>query len=158
VQNRVRYRFRSVRGVVVNFLVPTRVYARGSFCPVGAFVRSHQYICLSFLLPLSFCCSFSHRALRVPFPVSKARNTSNLLAAQIEIEQSAVKRKWGYWPVPLRPVIDFHFAATLHLTTSRASRTLLFLFAILSFSIRSSILWSTFYRVTFNCFGIFLWP
>lgn len=85
----------------------------------------HIDIWLSFLLPLSFRRSFSHHALRVPFPVSRARNTSNLLAAQIEIEQPPIKRKWGYWPVPLSLVIDFHFAAAPHFTR-RASRTLLF--------------------------------
>lgn len=88
--------------------------------PVGPFVR-HRYVAFSLPPPsLSLFLLFRHThtlslsflsALGVPFPVSRARNTPDLLAAQIKIEQPAIKCKWGYWPEPLRPVIDFHGAA-----------------------------------------------
>lgn len=105
-----------------------------------SFVR-HRYMAFSPfssfpLLSLVHSLSFLS-ALGVPFPVSRTRNTPDLLAAQIKIEQSTIKCKWGYWPKPLRPVIDFHGAAP-RFSTSR-SRDLYY------FCFRSRILRSALY-------------
>jgi len=78
------------------------------------FPFSSLSLSLSFSLCLSvslFPFPFSLGAIGVPFPVSRARNTLDLLATQIKIEQPVIKHKWGYWPEPLSPVIDFHFGA-----------------------------------------------
>lgn len=113
---------RSERGVVVNFSAYPCVYSkttllrrcvRSPSMPSWDFLSSFDYSSLLLLLTLSL---FFFLSLFLASACSLSgfqgeKHTGNLLAAQIKIEQPAIKRKWGYWPEPLSPIIDFHFAA-----------------------------------------------
>lgn len=145
MENRVRHRFRSVKGVVVNF----SVYApkATSNLPVRSFVRHRYRGFLSFFLFLLL--SLAHSLSLSPFSALTVflfrfpgRETPDLLAAQIKIEQSTIKCKWGYWPPkPLRPVIDFH-GTVPRFSTSRPRNLYYYYFFVCG---RSRILRSAFY-------------
>lgn len=102
--------------MVVNFSAYSCIYSkttllcrrvRSPSLPSWGFLSS---FCYFFSPPASLSPSLSLRACSLS-GFQGEKHTGNLLAAQIKIEQPAIKRKWGYWPEPLSPIIDFHFAA-----------------------------------------------